>query len=276
MVGLCGVAGPARAQQSPEETPAAEAAGAPRPSSHPREDAAQAAALRAMLETEKELMHRDRQDYAAAREQERSAVEEVEEATQNLDAALAGTAADSLETLESLDVRRRVARATAEIFSSRAEELRRNLLERTRHLATLEGRLARFAGILDASDPITGRWSVTIASPRQSGTFQLRLDGTVVSGTYEMEGGRRGSVRGTYVGKMLRIERIDTSRGLDGVLEGEVEVELGLARGFYSPTLLSEGGPGGAGWTGVRVSTEFDREEPSETADVGGIEGESR
>lgn len=258
---------------------------------------AQRAALRAMLDTESRLLRLDQQAYLEAREQERSARGDLEGATAELDAVLATRVGSGQQLgvaeLESLEVQRAVAGATAEIVSSRVEQLRQSILERNRRLSGLRQELGRFGGPAAGGDPITGRWSVTLASPRQSGLFELRLQGAVITGTYVMDTAApsldsslgltagvagAGSVRGTYLNGNVRLERIDQRRGLDGVLEGEVDASLGLMRGFYSPSELSSGGAGGAGWTGLRISTEVTGDLLDTSGDASGddAEGEQR
>jgi hypothetical protein len=217
--------------------------------------------LEAEVRVEERLLAADLRAYQEAREQERGALAELEEATARLDAALSAPAPRSGDA-EDLDAERQVALAAAEVVARRVGELRRRLLERLRRGAALREEILRGAALPAPADPITGRWRVEVSSPREAGTFQLRLAGTVVEGTYSFDGGRSGSLRGTYVGNRLSLDRLDGERGLDGLFEGTVDAAAGAVRGFWTPTRLSGGAPGGAGWSGVRVEEPRAEEEP--------------
>lgn len=101
-------------------------------------------------------------------------------------------------------------------------------------------------------DVLTGPWGVTITPTDLEGVFRLQQNGTVVGGTYRLENGRTGSLRGTYVAGRLRLERIDTQSGLDAIFEAEVLPAEGRLVGTWRPTILSSGGPGGGDWIGLR------------------------
>jgi len=226
----------------------------------------QGVGLEAQLGLEEGLFADDLRAYQETREQERSALSDLEQVAARLDAVLA-SAEPRLADLEQIEVERAVAMAAVELLGRRVAELRLRLLERIRRAAALRQALLRGGAGPIPADPISGRWRIEISgTPRQEGTFELRLAGTVVEGTYAFAGGRSGSLRGTYVANRLSLERLDAERGLDGLFEGTVDPAAGVVRGFWSPTVLSGGGPGGAGWSGVRVAGgEPPREEPEET-----------
>ena len=77
------------------------------------------------------------------------------------------------------------------------------------------------------------------------------LDGTIVSGDYVLDGGFRGSVRGTFVGDRLSIDRIDSERGFDAKFYGRVT--SGAARrigGTWEATLIAPAtGPTAGSWS---------------------------
>jgi hypothetical protein len=98
---------------------------------------------------------------------------------------------------------------------------------------------------------VTGRWDVTINPGSLHGTLRLALDGTIVSGDYVLDGGFRGSVRGTFVGDRLSIDRIDSERGFDAKFYGRVT--SGAARrigGTWEATLIAPAtGPSAGSWS---------------------------
>lgn len=222
------------------------------------------AALRSQLEIEEKLLAQEVQAYQQAREQQEEAQEAVREASRLLDEAVSRSPLD-LDELDRLAIERVVAEAAARIFAQRVDEIQARILERARRAQVLRQELNRYAqGPAAPADPVSGRWRVQMTSPSQEGIFDLRLAGTVVEGSFRFEDGRNGSLRGSYVGDRLHLERIDSERGLDGVFEGTVDPALGVARGFWSPSLLSGGGPGGAGWSAVRTSSTPGEEEQEE------------
>ena len=65
----------------------------------------------------------------------------------------------------------------------------------------------------------------------QHGLFVLRQAGTLVSGTYELDGGWTGSLQGTLVNRKVFLVRIDSKLGrmmeLEGFLSGEETLDPG-------------------------------------------------
>jgi hypothetical protein len=92
-------------------------------------------------------------------------------------------------------------------------------------------------------DPLSGRWELEVGPDDVEGILTLQLNGTLVSGTYTMEDGSSGSMRGTYSGGRLRLERVDSRRGFDSVWEGEVDAARRTFRGTWVAMELSSGGP---------------------------------
>ncbi|MGZ5430114.1 MAG: hypothetical protein ACXWEX_01810, partial [Thermoanaerobaculia bacterium] len=74
------------------------------------------------------------------------------------------------------------------------------------------------------SDPLTGRWEVFINPGARRGFYRLSLDGTILSGDYVLDGGFHGSLRGTFVGDRVTLERIDSERGVDAKFYGRLTI----------------------------------------------------
>ena len=116
----------------------------------------------------------------------------------------------------SADVRK--AEAEVDELTRAAQQLRSTLAARRGSLDQLQAEVKRLQEALGgAEDELSGRWDVTIEPGSLSGTFDLRLDGTIVSGVYALSGGWRGSLRGTFISGNLRLERIDSQLGLVAV-----------------------------------------------------------
>lgn len=211
--------------------------------------------MRRTLELETRLARQDLAAYERARAAETEAQRALNELVSIvgtvLDAPIAGSeaavnnlgrASDRLETLVA-DL------AAARSRSSRALE---RLEARLQRAALLAGMIER-GQILATADVLSGNWDVTLRPAGSEGVFQLRQDGALVSGTYRMEDGSEGSLRGSYVADRLLLERVDFERGFDSVFEAEVGENGQRMAGFWRPTLLAAGGPGGGDWVAVKM-----------------------
>ena len=159
-----------------------------------------------------------------------------------------------------------VAEATARV---RAEEERRRTIsarvaERVRKIAALRSELLRRREISrEPDDPISGRWEVQINPGAVRGIFQLVLDGTLVWGEYSLDGGFRGSFRGTLVGDRLSLERIDSERGFDARFWGRLNVPLKRITGTWEATALAPAvGPVAGSWAATPAKEPEEVEKP--------------
>jgi len=202
--------------------------------------------LQTELRLERQLLALDLVTYREAREREQRAQQAVEEVLTRLDQALAGDAV-ALGTLENLQNDLDAARAASRIAQERLSLQLERLQERLRRIGLMEGGTGAPLRIVD---PITGRWRVAIGPQNAAATFDLRLSGTVVSGSYQVAGGSAGSFRGTYTGGNLRLERIDARGGFDSVWEATVA--SGRMAGTWMSNELVTGQPNRGSWTAVR------------------------
>jgi hypothetical protein len=122
------------------------------------------------------------------------------------------------------------ARARVQAGQDRRRAVSERLAERVRRLAELREEIARRRETLRnvLSDPLTGRWEVFINPGARRGFYRLSLDGTIVSGDYVLDGGFHGSLRGTFVGDRVTLERIDSELGVDAKFYGRLTI--GAAR----------------------------------------------
>ncbi len=144
-----------------------------------------------------------------------------------------------------------------EVEGARARAVERELAERIlgriRRIALLEQQIAA----LDRPDegeagPVTGVWEVVLLPFSQRGTFTLRQSGTIVGGTYVLDGGFRGSLQGTLVNRKLFLVRIDSSLGRSMELEGFLGADGKSIRGSWLNYELA-GTDGGTGpWSAHR------------------------
>lgn len=167
-----------------------------------------------------------------------------------------GTTVGELERVRTqLGEAQAMARAADERVSTLTEALRGRVM----HIAVLAGELDVLGGAEVAqADPISGRWRVEIDGEGVAGIFNLELDGARIRGVYLLEDGRSGSLEGSFVGPQLRLERRDRDRGFDALFRGTLARGGGRIEGFWEPTILSRGGPGGDSWSAARLSTRTD------------------
>jgi hypothetical protein len=207
-----------------------------------------AAGVQTELRLERRLLSLDLVSYNETRERERRAREQVSAVLGRLDQALASDAM-SLGTLETLRDQLAAAREAAHTAEIRLDSQLANLQERMRRIALLEGE----SGPARPADALTGRWRVTVLPQNFTATFDLRLNGTVVSGTYQIDGGGNGSFRGSLAGGHLRLERIDAQGGADSLWEGTLGTNR-IDDGTWGTHELVTGQPPRGKWTAVRES----------------------
>jgi hypothetical protein len=156
-------------------------------------------------------------------------------------------------TARAADLSRTEVEVTALI--AKAQQLRVSLAARRAYVEQLileVRRLEDAAG--GVTDELTGRWAIVIEPGGQKGTMELRLEGTIVSGTYQLSGGWKGSLRGTYIGEQVRMERIDAQQGFVAVYSGRLVARSGEKRleGAWEATGLGTGQPVSGSWVARR------------------------
>ena len=171
------------------------------------------------------------------------------------------TSAEAIESSEDA-----VAEAEARVAAS--EQRRRTLVsriaERARRISALSEELARRRnGPRGVSDPISGRWNVIVNPGEVHGVYRLNLDGTLVSGTYALDGNFHGSLRGTYIGDKLTLQRVDAERGIDATFYGRVTPAQRRVVGTWEATAVAPAiGPVAGTWGGSLEPDEPEGERP--------------
>ncbi len=143
------------------------------------------------------------------------------------------------------------AEARLRALEERRRSVASRLVDRTRRIVFLSEEIARRrSGARTGTDPVTGRWSVVVDPGNRRGTMRLSLDGTIVSGEYVLDGGFRGSVRGTFVSDKLSLQRIDSERGFDANFYGRVNAAQKRIGGTWESTTYAPlDGPAGGTWS---------------------------
>ena len=204
--------------------------------------------VQVQLNMERKLLALDLVSYREARTREQSIRTKAQQTSERMDQALKGDSL-ALGTLEALHDELVADQAAAAITSQRVELQLQRLEDRLRRIAFLEGEV----GARTAADPVSGRWQVQILPQNATAAFDLRLDGAVVAGRYQIAGGSSGSFRGTYSSNRLRLERIDARGGFDATFEGTVDPATRRIRGTWTAHDLASGQPARGDWSGVRT-----------------------
>jgi hypothetical protein len=118
------------------------------------------------------------------------------------------------------------ARGRAQAGRDRCRIISERLAEHIRRLSSFREEIARRRDALrsNPADPLSGRWEVFINPGALRGFYRLVLDGTIVSGDYVLDGGFHGSLRGTFVGDRVTLERIDSELGVDAKFYGRLTI----------------------------------------------------
>lgn len=208
------------------------------------------ALLAAETRLERRQLAEELRRHGEARRRESEALALAADLQDRLDRLLA--VESPLADLEEAERALAAARSAAAVAGTEAEALRRSVYERRRRLQLLAEEASAAAAPRRDASPISGTWDVRILPFDQQGVFELDADGTLVSGSYRLSGGRTGSFRGTWAGGILRLERIDAADGFDTIFEARLSADGVRLDGSWQATLLNSSGPSGGTWLGQK------------------------
>jgi hypothetical protein len=163
---------------------------------------------------------------------------------------------ESLESIQLRDDDLRLAEAEMMMHLLESQRLRRSLMDSQALIAATEDEIRRLETVVGPDeDPLTGNWRVVVEPGGQEGFLSLELDGTLVQGTYRLDGGWTGSLRGTLIAGKVRLERIDSQMGFVAIFYGRLQVSGGRSRlqGNWEATQLASGLPSAGSWVAERV-----------------------
>ncbi len=229
------------------------AASAPAEVAEPATQPGAVEALAATLDVERTLLREDQARHEKLASERTAAAARVHELYQSLDAALKRDDAQAAAAVDDLFSRIDEAeRERAEILTQERALVER-IRDRLRRIALLEERMASLQQrTQEAAGPLTGRWDVVLLPASHRGFFLLRQAGTLVSGTYALEGGWSGSLQGTLVNRKVLLERIDSKLGRAGQFEGVLSSDGSRIRGSWTAFELSGGSPAEGQWSATR------------------------
>lgn len=223
----------------------------------PEPQAGSAAAIAAGIEVERTLLAEDLDRYDRLVRKRDLLASRLAEIYRTLDAAVRSGVGATPEQVDAL--LEQLGRTEAERDKLLTQEItlvehirdrRRRIVLLLEQMELLEGRERQEAGAL------TGTWDVVLMPLEQHGLFVLRQAGTLVSGTYELDGGWTGSLQGTLVNRKVFLVRIDSKLGRMMELEGFLSGEEVVIRGTWLNYELA-GGDGASGhWSARKRDSE--------------------
>lgn len=209
--------------------------------------------LRVQMEVERRLLAADAASAERIQEQLRAATERMVRLGDDLVRAQRDGEETAALNARATDLRK----SEAEVLDlvAQAQQLRATMAARRDYLEQVAAEIRRLEeGASVSQDELSGRWLVSIEPGALKGTFDLRLDGTVLSGLYQLSGGWRGSLRGTFIGGNVRLERIDAQLGFVATYTGRL-VTRGTEKrleGTWEATNLAGGMPVSGTWVAQR------------------------
>lgn len=143
--------------------------------------------------------------------------------------------------------------ALAQSYGAQIQMINERIWARQKRIEIMEMEKSESKAKEEEADPLSGEWQIQIMPQDLKGKFILKLSGTLISGTYELSGGWKGSLKGTLVGNRIRLERIDAEQGYVAIYYGKVDLENFTISGTWESTLFTTGGPMSGNWTGRKV-----------------------
>lgn len=204
------------------------------------------------LSLEQRLMREDLSAFEQATAAETQARQQVGEAITQLGSLVAANASGTAAATNLGRAEQRMTEAAAawREAAGRTEAALARVEMRLQRMRLLTA-LGASTVATSVSPNLTGAWRVRVQPDGAVGVYDLRQDGTVLSGTYRMENGLGGSLRGSLAGRRLRLERLDASQGFESIFYGEVNAAADVISGQWTPTEFADGGSGGGAWRAV-------------------------
>ena len=216
-----------------------------------------AEAVSASLDIERTLLKEDTDAWAALASRLDQARDALQATQTTLDAAMRSETPVPIERIDQLISR--IESEASDLHDAIAAErsLIDQMRERRRKILLLEDKVnTLLSRSSEATGPMSGTWDISLLPGGQRGRLFLTQTGTVISGTYVLDGGYSGSVQGTFVNRKIVLERIDSRLGRWGRLEGSLANDGSRIRGTWLRLELA-GGDGGEGqWTATRATSQ--------------------
>lgn len=210
--------------------------------------------LEANQRIESRLLDDELKRYEEARLREQEALQSLRTQSNRLDRAIKRES-PHVDELAQLEAEVGKAREAAYAASRELADLRKQLYGRMARLAELDSEIRREKGrMLVPASQLDGFWNIEFQPTGEIGLLELRVQGTLITGTYRLSNRRNGSVRGTLANNEVELERIDNTNGFDSVLEGEFNPATRQIKGGWTAVDVSGGRLGGGTWQAHKLS----------------------
>ena len=211
------------------------------------------AALGAGLDVERDLLRTQQELYRQAAVDRDLATRRLMQLLSELDAMVQGPVPVTGEAvgakekeISDAESRRQAGILRCGGLIGRIQEIQERVSGLERKVATLK------EGLPKTRETLTGSWRVTYLPGLNKGVFSLRQAGTIVQGQYQLEGGWRGSLTGTFVDGKVYLQRIDSKLGRSSELEGYLASDGSSIRGTWRNYNLTDGAAASGSWTASR------------------------
>ncbi len=184
-------------------------------------------------------------DYDRAYEREQIATTVLRQATADLHSSL-GDRTVAVERLRQMEAGLSLANEAALLRAQETAVVRREVYALMDRLAEVDKAIAEDIGAL------SGTWTLDFGEESGRGTAKLESRGTEVTGSYELASGRRGTFRGRLSGGIVELEQIDSERGPDRRLTGQLSADGTTIRGSWQTFELARGASTQGGWIARR------------------------
>ncbi|ANM31958.1 hypothetical protein ABI59_23930 [Acidobacteria bacterium Mor1] len=211
-------------------------------------------ALEADVTIERTLLELDTERYRDLASRRGRALTRLTELYRSLDGAVSGGEVASFRLIEERMQQIRVAESERVGLLSSEHILVDRIQTRLQRILLLEQEIARVGDRVEEDlGELGGDWDVSMMPLNQNGVFSLSQQGTLLSGTYELDGGWTGSLQGTLVNRKVYLVRIDSRLGRSMEFEGYLSGDAKTIRGTWLNYELA-GQDGSTGqWTATRT-----------------------
>jgi len=217
-------------------------------------NAAASTALGASLDVERDILLGQQEIYRQAAADRDAASRRLTMLLAEFDAIVQGTGPVSAETTGAKEKEISEAESRRSAAIARCHEVLGRILAAQERVAGLEKKLASLRGGQPrlAKDTVSGSWRVLYLPGNNKGLFALRQSGTILQGVYQLDGGWKGSLQGTFIDGRVYLQRIDSKLGRSSELDGYLSSDGGSIRGTWRNYNLTDGGTSAGSWTASR------------------------
>lgn len=211
------------------------------------------AALGAGLEVERELLKTQQDAYRRAAAERDSSTKRLQQLLADFDAMAQGAEPATAEQVAAKEKEINEAERQRAAAIERCRDVLARIQEIQQRVDGLEKKVAALRENLPkARETLSGNWQVTYLPGSNRGVFHLRQTGTLVQGQYQLDGGWKGSLQGTFIDGKIYLQRIDSKLGRSSELQGYLSSDGKSIRGTWQNYNLTDGGASAGSWTASR------------------------